>query len=58
VTQNCKTGYACVQGACKTDCAGDGDCDMGAGYTCIDGACGKAAPPPPPTGGTSGAGGA
>jgi hypothetical protein len=40
--------YTCGAAACRTTCAGDGECT--GGNKCTNGACGPPPPPPPPVG--------
>ncbi len=35
----CQRGYRCANGACRTICETDADCDQPSGFRCIDGGC-------------------
>jgi MYXO-CTERM domain-containing protein len=37
--RDCEVGYLCVEGFCRTSCAGDSDCDVEQGFACIDEVC-------------------
>lgn len=36
---SCDAGFLCRAGSCGSQCAGQDDCDRGAGYYCYEGAC-------------------